>query len=87
MANETSVAAIKSALTVIVAVADTIREVGEVPSGYLYSSLMASMPGLTFNGYQSIIASLKGAGLVTETAHLLRWSGPAIPKSAEAGKQ
>ncbi len=63
------------AVLVILAVAETIREARTVPSGHLYAMLMDR---LTIDGYRSIIATLKGAGLVSESSNLLTWIGPEI---------
>lgn len=63
----------KAALQTILAVGDAIRDLGEVPSGHLYARLMGHMDLRT---YEAIVASLKGAGVVEERNHLLRWVGP-----------
>lgn len=61
---------------ILCAVSETIREAGEVPSGPLYAQLCGRV---TLEGYQSMLRTLKGAGLVEETAgHLLRWIGPKL---------
>jgi hypothetical protein len=58
-------------LMAVKAVADTIKELGSVPSGHLYAALMGK---LNFESYMHIIEILKGAGLVRETmAHELEW--------------
>jgi hypothetical protein len=54
------------------AVADAIRELGSVPSGHLYASLMGQM---TLDTYYQILAALKDAGLVKEENHLLTYIG------------
>lgn len=65
---------IKAAFEVTRAVADTIRELGEVPSGHLYARMMGTME---LHQYEQVIGVLKHAELVEETpAHLLRWIGP-----------
>lgn len=63
----------KAALLAIKAVADVIREVGEVPSGVLYARLMEH---LSYQQYQSIIDQLKRCELVSEKNNLLTWKGP-----------
>jgi hypothetical protein len=60
-------------LQVILAVAEAIRDLGEVPSGHLYARLMGHM---TIGTYEGIIGALQGSGLVTEENHLLTWAGP-----------
>jgi hypothetical protein len=54
------------------AVADCIREVGEVPSGHLYAMLTGV---LTLNEYSMVIAILRARGDVTQRGHLLCWVG------------
>jgi hypothetical protein len=58
-----------------VAVAEAIRDLGEVPSGHLYVALMSKM---SLNEYNRIISALKGAGLVEEKSYLLKWVGPKL---------
>lgn len=53
--------------------AETIRDLKEVPSGHLYASVMNHMCLDTYNAY---IGALKGAKLVKEEHHLLTWIGP-----------
>jgi len=65
-----------ASLNLVKAVADTIRDLKQVPSGLLYSELMAYMDLETYN---KIIGILKSAGLVTEQNYLLTWVEP--PKS------
>ena len=59
---------------IILVVADTIRALGEVPSGELYARLMGHFSLAT---YDSIVAALINAGLVSKANHLLTWTGPA----------
>jgi hypothetical protein len=64
----------KAALLVLTAVAETIRELGSVPSGHLYATLMGRMD---FEAYTKMLDTLKGAGLITESrSHELVWIGP-----------
>jgi hypothetical protein len=64
---------VKAALGIIQAVAEAIRELGEVPSGHLYANLMSK---LSLEQYEQLLDVLKGAGLVRESnAHLLTWVG------------
>jgi hypothetical protein len=66
---------VKAAFGILMAVADAIRELGEVPSGHLYANLMSK---LTLEQYEQVIGLLKSTGLVSESnAHLLTWLGPA----------
>ena len=56
------------------ALADAIRELGEIPSGHLYARVMGFM---TLEVYQSMIENLKAAGVVREEpSHLLVWQEP-----------
>jgi hypothetical protein len=53
------------------AIADTIQEVQEIPSGKLYAMLMSH--GLTILQYEKIIGILQRAGLITVKNHLIKW--------------
>ena len=61
-----------AAFNTIVAVANTIRELGQVSSGVLYAQLMGVMDLETFT---ALIRTLKNTGLVTEENYLLTWVG------------
>jgi hypothetical protein len=62
-------------IDVALAIAETIRELGEVPSGHLYASAMSH--GLSLQQYESVIRALSNVGLVSQDGqHLLRWIGP-----------
>lgn len=64
----------RAAFNAVLAVAETIREAREIPSGTMYAALMERVD---YAGYEKLISILKGAGLVEETpAHMLRWVGP-----------
>lgn len=63
----------KAIVLIFKAVADTIMELKEVPSGVLYSQLMDR---LSLQQYTSIIETLKRTGLVKESGHLLTWVEP-----------
>lgn len=69
---------VANAIQLVKAVADTIREAGEqgCPSGPLYAALNSK--GIGIDNYNRIIATLKGAGVVEEKNHLLRWIGPKV---------
>lgn len=66
---------VKAALAMTLAVAEAIREAGEIPSGTLYAMLVSKVD---MQGYQSMIRNLNNAGLVEEKAHLLKWIGPKL---------
>ena len=61
---------VHSAIQIIKAVADAIKEVGRIPNGHLYAQLLGVM---TLGQYQSIIGTLKGAGLIEEKNNELIW--------------
>lgn len=66
---------IRAGLAMTMAVAETIREAGEVPSGVLYAGLVGR---LDIHAYNKLIGILKNSGLVEEKSHLLRWIGPTL---------
>lgn len=69
---------IKAAMDTVRTLADTIRSLGSVPSGVLYSQCM---PHMDLPTYQKAIGMLKGAGLVREEYHVLFWiAAKAEPK-------
>jgi uncharacterized protein YutE (UPF0331/DUF86 family) len=73
---------LEAAIQALKALAEIIRHAGEVPSGHLYARLMHK---ITLEDYDRLIATLKRAGLVTETpGHLLRWTGPRADKGAQS---
>ena len=61
------------ALKILRAVAEAIRELGNVPSGHLYARLMDK---LTLDQYNKVINCLVKAKMVTNSNHLLTWVGP-----------
>jgi hypothetical protein len=69
-----------AAITAIKAIADAIRELGEVPSGHLYAQLMGKM---SLADYTKVIDILKGATLVSESGNLLKWIGPKFDGGAK----
>jgi hypothetical protein len=72
-------ARMQAGFTLLHALAETIRFLGEVPSGEVYARLSGR---ITLGDYNQAISILKRTGLVTETrSHLLRWN-----KDAEMGK-
>lgn len=65
----------RSGLQVVLAITETIREMGAVPSGHLYAPLTGK---LTLEQYQRIIGVIKRAGLVrVAPSGLITWIGPA----------
>jgi hypothetical protein len=67
----------RRAFTILAAVAEAVRSAGRVPSGTVYAALIGKV---TLEGYQSMLRTLNGAGLVKEVAHELIWIGPEITK-------
>ncbi|UOF83050.1 transcription factor E2F-4 dP-2/DNA ternarY [Caudoviricetes sp.] len=63
-----------AAIQVIKAIADSIKELGEVPSGHLYAMVAGHMDLTT---YDKIINILIASNLIKrEDSHLLVWVGP-----------
>lgn len=66
---------LNAGMAVLTAMSETIRELGQVPSGHLYAQVMSKID-LTM--FESIIRVLVNAKLVErDEAHMLRWIGPA----------
>lgn len=65
---------INAAIQLARAVADTIREVGEAPSGPIYAALMTA--GISYETYVACVEMLKRAKLVSESNRVLKWIGP-----------
>lgn len=66
-------ASVKAFVLATGAIAEAIRELGEIPSGHLYAQVMSRM---TLPTYEAIIDRLIGAELVSRQNHLLKWIGP-----------
>ncbi len=62
---------IGSALNVLMALADAVKEAGSIPSGHLYAAICGK---IDLNGYKSAIETLKRAGVIREQGHLLIWN-------------
>lgn len=65
-------AELKATILIVKAVADAIKELGEVPSGHLYARLQGT---LSLNTYNRVIDFLKKAKLITVQNHLITWKG------------
>lgn len=66
----------RRAVLLYLAVTETIREAGEVPSGTLYAALMER--GCSLETYERIIGVIERAGLIRKSAGgLITWTGPA----------
>jgi hypothetical protein len=61
----------KAGLSLVVAVAETVKDLGEVHSGTLYAALMDRM---TLTQFDRVLDIMKRAGMVTQKDNLLRWS-------------
>lgn len=70
----------RSAFMILAAVTEAVRSAGRVPSGTIYAALLGKV---SLEGYQSMLRTLKGAGLVKEVAHELIWIGPVIEDRGE----
>jgi hypothetical protein len=70
LSNTQLATAVNQAVEVSRAIAETIRDIGEIPSGTLYAIVMSH---LTLSEYESIIEALVTAGLVTNHGYLLQW--------------
>ena len=67
---------LQAGLTLVHAVAEAIREVGELPEGTLYAVLCGKVDK---QGWDKLVSLLLGAGLVERRAgHLLVWVGPEL---------
>lgn len=73
--NNVTKTEVRAAVDVVLVVAETIRELKEVPSGVLYANLMGH---LSLADYTKIVGILKRSNLVEEKSHVLRWVGPAL---------
>jgi hypothetical protein len=62
----------KAVIEVLMAVADAIKELKEVPSGHLYAALMGKMD---IQSYEAIIRTLINSKLVARRSDLLVWVG------------
>jgi hypothetical protein len=67
-----------AAVRVVSALAEAIRDLGQVPSGRLYASVMGV---INLSQYQEAIRILIAAGLVENHSHLLVWVGPTKEES------
>jgi hypothetical protein len=75
MKTVSKIEAALKAVQVAHAIAEVIRNLGEVPSGHLYARVMGVMD---LSQYEQVIDLLIDARLVErDRSHLLRWAGPA----------
>lgn len=64
---------IVAAFGIVLAIGDTIQQLGEVPSGELYARVMGT---LSAREYNTVIDKLIQCRLVTKSNNVLRWTGP-----------
>ena len=64
---------IKAWIEVTSALGSVVKHKKTIPSGHLYSLVMDL---LTLDQYQQAISFLKNTNLVSESNHLLTWTGP-----------
>ena len=65
---------VSQAKQVVLAIAEVIKEAGEIPSGHLYATLNGNR--MSLDTYNMIIGILVASGKVTNKGHLLKWVGP-----------
>jgi hypothetical protein len=63
----------QAVMKIIAAVGEAIKDAGQIPSGELYAMLLNF--GITFNQFETLIMTMKRAGLVAENNNLLTWTG------------
>ncbi len=62
---------LSSALNVLMAVADAVKEAKSIPAGTLYAVLMGKVDK---QGFDSIIRTLVNSGVIRYESHLLIWN-------------
>jgi hypothetical protein len=72
--TQPTAAQLKSALQVMFAVADAVREAGRLPAGPLYAALVGNNVA-TLDGFESMIRQLVGTGCVRREGDELVWVG------------
>jgi len=65
----------------LIAFAQAIRDLGQVPSGHLYAQVCGI---LSLDEYQAFINALKNAGCIIEVNHLLIWNKDWTPAAQQA---
>jgi hypothetical protein len=60
------------AVEVVAAIGTAIRDLKQVPSGELYAHVMHR---LSLADYNNVISTLKNAGLIRVSNHLITWTG------------
>lgn len=80
MSDEVTKQQLKAGLSIVFAVAESIREVGECPSGPIYAALCGKVDMI---GFEKIINTLVGAKLIEKRGVMLRWIGPTATATKE----
>ena len=62
----------KKTIALVRAVADAIKDAGEIPAGTLYAALMTK--GCTIEQYNGLESILIRSGLATKAGDMLRWN-------------
>ena len=63
----------KQGLALMRIICETVREVGEAPSGVVYAALMSHC---ALAAYESLVSQLCGTGLISQRNNVLIWVGP-----------
>lgn len=66
--------ALYAQLDAIESIMDIVRTAKSIPSGHLYAHLMGSV---SLDQYQAFLSAAKQTGFISESNHLLTWTGPA----------
>lgn len=67
---------VRAAVGLVLAVSETIRELGSVPEGILYSALMGKFPTMGLTEFESILGTIERAGGIVRSHHVATWVGP-----------
>jgi hypothetical protein len=62
----------KAAVQIMKAVAESIKEVGSIPSGHLYAQLMGKM---SLGSYEKMIYAMQRMGIIRVEDHLITYIG------------
>jgi hypothetical protein len=66
---------LKAGTQMILAVAETVREAKEAPTGVMYAALTGRV---SLDGFQKILGILERANLIEVRNHVARWIGPEV---------
>jgi hypothetical protein len=73
MSQEITAKEVTAALLTVATIGVTIRDLGRVPNGHLYSQVMSHMSNRTYN---KCLDLLKQGNLIKEENNVLIWIGP-----------